>query len=688
MEDKLKQQRTFALAGSSGSGKTSLAEMFLYNAKVTTRLGSIDAGNTVLDYEPEETKKGGSVQPAYAVYAWNKNRHFLIDNPGDTNFLGEFPYQLTAADAVVYVIDAVDGVKAQDKKLWKDVLQTRVPAMIVINKLDRERADFDQALAGISDVLGAKPVLLYLPIGSEADFRGLVDIFNNKALMFEAEGKIKSQEVPEDLADRVAELYETAVENIAESDEELMEKYLEEGELSADEIRAGLRKGVVLGNIVPVCVSAAAANKGGAQILDQIQELLPSPLDREPWKGKDGSERKSSPEAPLSCFVFKTITTPFGGQLSMLRVLSGVLSSDIQVSNPVKDVKEKLGALQFVVGKKQEPCKEELGPGAIVAVAKLKSTSTGDTICAEKDSFVLDTPALPPQLLSFALSGASKEDEDKMVAAIQKLLEEDTSLKLEHNEETRDILLSGMGQLHIEIAVEKVRRRNKVEVQLHAPKIPYRETIKGTAEVQGRYKKQTGGRGQFGDCWIKLEPQPRGEGYAFVNQIVGGVIPKTFIPAVDQGIQEAAQKGVLAGYPVVDFKVSLFDGSYHSVDSSEMAFKIAGSMAFKKAAEKTGVTLLEPVMKMTISVPDEYMGDIIGDLSSRRGKVLGYESNQGITEINAQVPMAEILRYAPDLRAMTGGQGVFTMEFDHYAECPSNIQEKILEERQAKAENA
>jgi len=688
MEDKLKQQRTFALAGSSGSGKTSLAEMFLYNAKVTTRLGSIDAGNTVLDYEPEETKKGGSVQPAYAVYAWNKNRHFVIDNPGDSNFLGEFPYQLAAADAVVYVIDAVDGVKAQDKKLWKDVRQAGLPAMFVINKMDRERADFDQALAGISDVLGAKPVLLHLPVGSEADFQGLVDIFSNKALMFEAEGKVKTQDVPEELSSRVAELYEAAVENIAESDEELMEKYLEEGELSAEEIRNGLRKGVLQGDLVPVCAGAAAANKGGVQILEQIQGLMPSPLDRAPWKGVGGSERESSPQAPLSCFVFKTITTPFGGQLSMLRVLSGVLSSDIQVYNPAKDVKEKLGALQFVVGKKQEPCKEEVGPGAIVAVAKLKSTGTGDTVCAEKDNFLLDKPALPPRLLSFALSGASKEDEDKMVAAIQKLLEEDTSLKLEHNEETRDILLSGMGQLHIETAVEKVRRRNKVEVQLHAPKIPYRETIKGTADVQGRYKKQTGGRGQFGDCWIKLEPQERGQGYEFVNQIVGGVIPKTFIPAVDQGIQEAAQKGVLAGYPMVDFKITLYDGSYHSVDSSEMAFKIAGSMAFKKAAEKTGVTLLEPIMKISISVPDEYMGDIIGDLSSRRGKVLGYESNQGITEINAQVPMAEVLRYAPDLRAMTGGQGVFTMEFDHYAECPPNIQEKILEEKQARAENA
>jgi elongation factor G len=686
MEERLKQQRTFALAGSSGSGKTSLAEMFLYSAKVTTRLGSIDAGNTVLDYEPEETKKGGSVQPAYAVYTWNKNRHFLIDNPGDTNFLGEFPYQLTAADAALYVIDAVDGVKAQDKKLWKDVRQAGLPSMVVINKMDRERADFDQAFAGISDILGAKPVLLYLPMGAEADFQGLVDIFNNKAIVFAAEGKVKSQEVPEDLTDRVAELYEAAVENIAESDEALMEKYLEEGELSADEIKTGLRKGVIQGELVPVCVTAAAANKGGAQVLEQIQELLPSPLDRRPWKGTDGSERESSPDAPLACFVFKTITTQFGGQLSMLRVLSGKVSSDIQVYNPVKDAKEKLGALQFVVGKKQDPCKEEVGPGAVVAVAKLKSTGTGDTICGEKDSFVLDKPNLPPQLLSFALTGASKEDEDKMVAAIQKLLEEDTSLKLEHNEETRDILLSGMGQLHIETAVEKIRRRNKVDVQLHAPKIPYRETIKGSTEVQGRYKKQTGGRGQFGDCWIKLEPQERGQGYEFVNQIVGGVIPKTFIPAVDQGIQEASQKGVLAGYPLVDFKVTLYDGSYHSVDSSEMAFKIAGSMAFKKAAEKTGVTLLEPIMRMTISVPDEYMGDIIGDLSSRRGKVLGYESDQGITEINAQVPMAEILRYAPDLRAMTGGQGVFTMEFDHYAECPPNIQEKILEEKQAQAE--
>ena len=682
MQDVLEKQRTYALVGSSGSGKTSLAEMILYHTGLASRLGSVPSGNASLDFEPEEVKKGGSIQPGCAVYTWKKNRHFVIDTPGDSNFQGELPYQMVAADSIVYVLDAVDGVKAQDKKLWRDINKLGLPVMVVVNRMDRERADFDGALNGLTEVLGVKPVLSYLPIGSEAEFKGLIDVLEGKAYFFGAEGKLEEGDVPGELQDRVAELFETTVENIAESDEELMEKYLEEGELSADEIRSGLHKGVVNGDVVPVCATAATENKGGALLLPMIQNLLPSPLEHGPWKGQDGNERESSPEGPMASFVFKTMTTPFGGQLSVLRVLSGKVASDMPVFNPVKGAKEKLGQLQWVVGKKQEPCKEEVGPGAIVAVAKLKNTGTGDTICSEKDSFILDKPQLPPQLLSYALTGENKEDEEKMMMAVQKILEEDTSLKLEHKEETKDIILSGMGQLHIENVVEKVRRRNKVEVQLQTPKIPYRETLKGSAEVQGRYKKQTGGRGQFGDCWIRIAPRHRGEGYEFVNQIVGGVIPKTFIPAVDQGIQETAKKGPLAGYPVVDFQVNLFDGSYHSVDSSEMAFKIAGSMAFKKAAEKAGLTLLEPIMKLTISVPDEYMGDVIGDISSRRGRVMGYESNQGITEIQAQVPMAEVLKYAPDLRAMTGGQGVFTMEFDHYEECPPQIQEKILEEAQ------
>ncbi len=686
MREILEKQRTFALVGSTGTGKTSLAEMIFYKVGLTTRLGTIPNGNTILDYEPEEIKKGGSIQPAFAVYKWKKNRHFLIDTPGDSNFQGELPYQLIAADAIVYVLDATDGVKPQDKKLWKEVMEFSLPTMIIINKMDRERADFEKALKGIQDIFKAKPVVKYFPIGAEADFRGLVDVLEKKALFFKDNGEVEEGKIPEELVDRIEELYEYTVENIAESDEELMEKYLEEGELSHEDIISGLRKGVLSGEVVPVAATSALQNKGGEQVLSMIQTLFPSPLDRGPWKGKDGEERRSSEEEPLACFVFKTITTPFGGLLSMLRVLSGRLSSDMQVYNPEKSSREKLGQLQFVIGKKMEPCKEEMGPGAIVAVAKLKSTQTGDTICDEKNPFILDKPSLPPQVLSYAISGENKEDEDKMMVAVQKLLEEDTSLKVQHSEETKEILLSGMGQLHIEMSVEKIKRRSKVGVKLKEPKIPYKETIKGKAEAHGRYKKQTGGRGQFGDCWIRISPLPRGEGYEFENQIVGGVIPKQFIPAVDQGIQEAAKKGVLAGYPVVDFKVELYDGSYHSVDSSELAFKIAGSFAFKEAAEKAGLVLLEPIMKMVITVPEEFMGDIIGDLSSRRGKVLGYESQEGIAEIHAHVPMSEVLKYAPDLRSMTGGQGSFTMEFDHYEECPPNIQEKVLEEVRSQKE--
>ena len=686
MEKELQGQRTYILIGGSGAGKTSLAEAMLYNTGASTRMGSIDSGNTFLDFEPEEVKKGGSIQPAYAVFTYKGQRHFLLDVPGDTNFHGELPYQLAAADGAVYVLDAVDGIKPQDKKIWREVRESGLPMLAVINKLDRERADMDQVLNGMRETLGAKLVPCYLPIGEAGDFQGVVDVLTGTAYTFDADRNLLTSDgVPEEMQDTVREMYEAAVENIAESDEELMEKYLEEGDLSAEEIQSGLRKGVLSGELIPVCPTAALEGKGAGLVLDMIQSLLPSPLERPSWPGAEGDELPSSPEAPVSCFVFKTIVTPFGGHLNVLRVMSGTVASDMQVYNPQKQVREKLGQLQWVVGKRQEPCKEEVGPGALVAVAKLKNTATGDVLCSEKEPFIYARPQLPSQVLSYALLG-SKEDEDKMMMAVHKLLEEDVSLKLHHNEETGDILLSGMGQQHIEMAVEKVKRRNKVDARLQDPKIPYKETLKAGADAQGRFKKQTGGRGQFGDCVIRIEPQSRGEGYEFVNQIVGGVIPKQYIPAVDQGIQEAAQKGILAGYPVVDFKVTCYDGSYHSVDSSEMAFKVAGSMAFKKAAEKAGLTLLEPIMTMHIEVPDEFMGDVIGDISSRRGKVLGYETNQGITEIRAQAPMAEILQYAPDLRAMTGGQGVFSMQFDHYEECPPHVQEAILEQVREKVE--
>jgi elongation factor G len=678
MQDQLQKQRTFALIGHGGTGKTSVAEMLLFAAGSITRLGKIDEGSTVLDYEPEEIKRRGSIQPGFAQLPWKKNLNFLIDTPGDNNFIGDLPYLLQGADNVVLVIDAIDGVKPLTKKIWSEAVKASLPAMVFINKMDRERANFHMAYQGLIDVLGMKPVLLFLPIGSEADFRGLVDVLADKAYAFDENGGLTPIDMPEDLADEVTMTREIAIENIAESSEELMEKYLEEGSLTDEEMATGLRAGIAARMLVPVCVGAAMQNKGAVTLLDTIQNLMTSPLEHEPWLDAEGNERPSSPDAPFAAFVFKTIADPFAGQLSVLRVLSGVLSPDAVVLNATKDEKEKIGQILFLEGKKQTPCKQEVGPGAIVAVAKLKNTATGDTLCSEKAPFILPKPALSPSIISYALAAEEKGEEDKVFAAVQKLLDEDINLHLVRNDETGDMLLTGMGQLHIELAVEKVRRRYKTNIILKTPKIPYRETIKGKAQVQGRHKKQSGGRGQFGDCWIRMEPNARSAGYEFLDEIVGGSIPRNYIPAVDKGVQEAAARGFLAGYPLVDFKVAVYDGSYHNVDSSEMAFKIAGSLAFKKAVEMCNPILLEPIMLAAVFIPDEFMGDVIGDLSSRRGRVLGSDSIGGVTEVKAHVPMAEMMKYAPDLRSMTGGQGTFTMEFAHYEECPPNVAEQVI----------
>ena len=678
MQDQLQKQRTFALIGHGGTGKTSVAEMLLFAAGSITRLGKIDEGSTVLDYEPEEIKRRGSIQPGFAQFSWKKNPNFLIDTPGDNNFIGDLPYLLQGADNAILVIDAIDGVKPLTKKIWTEAVKAGLPALAFINKMDRERANFQMAYQGLSDMLGIKPVLLFLPIGSEADFRGIVDILAEKAYAFDDKGGLTPIDMPEDLADEVTMTREIAIENIAESSEELMEKYLEEGSLTEEEMISGLRAGVLSRALVPVCVGAAMQNKGAATLLDTIQNILASPLEREPWLDADGNERPSSHEAPLAAFVFKTIADPFAGQLSVLRVLSGVLSPDAAVLNATKDEKEKIGQILFLEGKKQTPFKQDVGPGAVVAVAKLKNTATGDTLCAEKSPFILPKPPLTPSIISYALAAEEKGEEDKVFAAVQKLLEEDINLHLVRNDETGDMLLTGMGQLHIELAVEKVKRRYKTNIVLKTPKIPYRETIKGKAQVQGRHKKQSGGRGQFGDCWIRMEPNARSAGYQFIDEIVGGSIPRNYIPAVDKGVQEAAARGFLAGYPMVDFKVAVYDGSYHNVDSSEMAFKIAGSLAFKKAVEMCNPILLEPIMLASVFIPDEFMGDVIGDLSSRRGRVLGSDSIGGITEVKAHVPMAEMMKYAPDLRSMTGGQGTFTMEFAHYEECPPNVTEQVI----------
>lgn len=686
MANALEDQRTYALVGTGGCGKTSVAEMLLFTAGVINRLGKVEEGATQLDYEPEEIKRRGSIQPAFAQFNWEKSPHFLIDTPGDNNFSGDMEFLLRGVDGVVFVIDAVDGVRPLTKKLWTAAEKASLARLVFINKMDRDRADFNMAFEGLSTMLGAKPVLLHMPIGQQADFKGVVDVLENKAYFFEADGKITEGDVPADMQDEVDALRETSVENIAESDEDLMEKYLEEGELSNEDIWAGLRQGVVSGQVAPVCVGAALENKGGSLLLKSIQSLMPSPLEHAPWQGVEGNELPSSPDGPPVAFVIKTLADPFAGQVTIMRVLSGSFAPDSTYFNPAKDENERVGQLLYLSGKTQVQCKGPQGPGAIVAAAKLKNTKTGDTLCPEKNVFQLEKPVLPPPLITYALTPKEKGEEDKVYQAVHRLLDEDITLQLGRDEESADILLSGMGQLHIETSVERAKRRYKTDIVLKPPKVPYRETIKGNAEVQGRHKKQSGGRGQFGDCWIKMEPQPRGAGYEFVDAIVGGVIPRQFIPAVDKGIQEAAARGYLAGNPVVDFKVTLYDGSYHSVDSSEMAFKVAGSLAFKKAMELCKPILLEPIVLLTVSIPDEHMGDVIGDLSSRRGKVLGSDSTGGVTEIKAHVPMNEVLRYAPDLRSMTGGQGTFIMEFDHYEEAPPPVADKVIEASKKDAE--
>ena len=680
----LEKQRTYALLGTGGSGKTSLAEMLLFQAGIISRLGAVESGNTALDYEPEEIKRRGSIQPGFASFDWEGYRHCLVDMPGDANFSGDLEWMLAAVDGVVLVVDAVDGVRPQMRRMWKSVKAAGLPAIATITKMDRDRANFDHALNSLTSQLHVSPVVLYIPILEHENFVGLVDVFAGKALRFGENGATSEMPIPADLADEASSLRDISIENIAGSDEELMERYLEEGSLSAEDIAQGLRKGVLAGEIVAVLPSAAMLNKGGRRLLNQVNNLLASPLDRKPFLGKDGSELSADPEGPAACVVFRSFSDASSGQVvNMLRVLSGTISSDSALKNMRTGDLERMGSLLYVNGKVQAACKDAMGPGSIVGVAKLKGTRTGDTLCDEKAPFELELPELPPQLMTFALAPKQKGEEDKVYAAVQKLLDEDVTLKLARDEETSDVLLSGMGQLHIEIAVERARRRSKVDILLKTPKVPYRETVRGKVQVQGRHKKQSGGRGQFGDCWIEMEGGQRGSGYVFEDAIVGGVIPRQYIPAIDKGIQESAARGFLAGCPVVDFKVKVYDGSYHPVDSSEMAFKMAGSIAFKNAMAQLKVQLLEPIVQMTVTIPDEFMGDVIGDLSSRRGKVLGSDSQDGLTELKVNVPMSEVLRYAPDLRSMTGGQGVFTMEFDHYEEAPQPVVDKVVAEHQA-----
>ncbi len=683
--------RNIGLIGHGQCGKTSLGEAFLFNTKTTSRLGSVDSETSTFDWEPEEIRRKSSVSVALATVEHHKKKINVLDTPGDSNFIADTRYAMQAVDTAILVVSAVDGVQVVTEKLWRLLEEIGLPRIFFVNKMDRERANFDEVLADIKENLGVTPLVLQLPIGKESTFKGVVDLVKMKAYLYELDGsgKFTEAEIPADMADKVEEARRQLIEGIAETDEELMEKYFEEEDLSDEEIWTALPKALADGSVVPLFCGAATKNVGAAALLDFVAKACPSPDFKGTFKGLhpdtgEEIEREINPEAPFSGLVFKTVADPFAGKLTVFKVMSGTLHPDGTFLNSSLGVKERYGAVLAINGKKQTPLEQAVA-GDIVAVAKLKDTRTGHTLCDPKEPIRYE--ALPPlrPVVTFALKAKAKGEEDKVMAGLNRLIEEDPTLQIGHDEQSGELLLSGMGQVHIEVVRERLKRKFGVEVDLSLPSVPYRETIKKKASAEGKHKKQTGGRGQFGVCYLEVSPLPRGEGYEFVNDIFGGAIPRQFIPAVDKGCQKAMEKGILAGYPVVDVKVRLYDGKYHAVDSSELAFTIAGSLGFRAAMEKANPVLLEPIMKMEITVPNENMGDVYGDVSSRRGRVLGSDSQGKFTVVKAEVPYAEVLSYSPDLTAMTSGRGEFTMEMSHYEEVPGPIAQKIIEKAQAES---
>jgi len=674
--------RNIAIIGHGNCGKTSLAEAMLFSAGKINRLGKVDDGSSALDYEDEEIARKISINTGFHNYSWKKHSVFLLDTPGDDNFLNETVFAAHVCDSALFTLGAVLGVKGQTIKFAKIISDRNLPTLIAVNKMDRERADFQKTVDEIKESLPFNSVVIQLPIGAEDNFKGYVDIATGKAFLFDGDkGGVKPTDVPSDLADEVDSLRENLMENVAETDDDLIEKFLEEGELSEEELLTGLKKAIASAAIAPICVCSATLNKGTTPLLDIINDLMPSPSDCRAitaTKLDSGEEVEINPtaDAPFTALVFKTMADPYAGRLTILRIFSGTLKGDT-FYNSSKKTTERFGQLYVLEGKEQKPV-DEAGPGMILALAKLKETATGDTLCSSANPVLLKAPEPLKPVISFAVS-AKKGDEEKVFSAITRMLDEDLTLNLTRLAQTKQVLLSGVGKVHLDVIGSKIKKKFGVQMELSTPKIPYMETIRSTARVQGKHKKQSGGRGQFGDCWIEISPLPGG-GYEFEDKIVGGVIPQQYRPAVDKGIQEAMEKGVLAGYPVIDIKITLVDGSFHNVDSSEMAFKIAGSLAFKKGAQEAGLVLLEPYMNMEIRVGKENVGDVMGDLNARRGKVMGMDSADGLEVINAQVPQAEILAYATDLTSMTGGLGSFSISFSHYEEVPAQIAEKIVAE--------
>jgi elongation factor G len=663
--------RNVALVGHGNSGKTALTAALLFTSGATPRQTRPDEGSTITDFDDEEIARKITISSAVAATEWKGKKINLIDTPGFNIFINDTRGTLIAADAALVVVDGIAGVEVQTEKVWSFTEEFVLPRAIVINKLDRERSSFERTLENVQSVFGRTAIPIHLPIGVEKDFKGIVDLVRMKSYVAGKEG-----DIPADLTDAAKAGHEALVEMVAEGNDALLEEFFAEGTLPVDHILDGLREAVRVRRIFPVLCASATLNIGSDLMLNFINEHFPSPLECGSWKGKSG-ERPIKDSAPLSAFVFKTVADAFAGRVSYFKVISGVLKNDAHLLNARSGVDERMAHIGALFGKTIQPV-TELHAGDIGGVAKLRDTLTGDTLADKSAMIEYPEVRLPEPSIAYAIAAKTRNDEDRMGNAIHKILEEDRSLRFYRDAQTKEFLLAGCGQQHIEIIVSRLKKRYGVEVALHAPKIPYRETIRGKAEVQGRHKKQTGGHGQFGDCWIRMEPLARGGKFEFANEVFGGAIPKNFIPAIEKGILETAERGYLAGYPVVDFKVIVYDGSYHDVDSSEMSFKLAARKAFRAGMEAAKPSLLEPIMNVEVQAPVEFAGDLMGDMNSRRGRIAGMDTKGGTQIIKAQVPMAEMLNYLNDLTSMTQGRGSFSMEFDHYDFVPGLQAEKII----------
>jgi elongation factor G len=689
-EYNIDQTRNIGLVSHGGAGKTSLAEAFLFSAGVTNRLGKVDDGNTISDYTDDEMQRKISIGATLLHVEWKNHKINLVDLPGYADFIGEVYGGLRVTEGALVLVSALSGVEVGTEQVWEICQKYNVSRMIFINKLEKEHASFYDSLNQTKERFGMSVTPLQIPIGEGLQFKGVVDLLRMKAFYFEKGGKIKEDKIPDDLKAKAEEYREKLVEAVAETDDELLEKFFDKGELTDDEIKKGLRIGVVKQKIFPVLCGSALENQGTNLLLDYLVELMPTPSDSAEIKGQDPASKsektiKVDPNGPACALIFKTVSEPHVGELSFFKVISGKIKSGDDVYNPATRTTERIGQIYYMNGQDRK----EIGivsAGDLGAFVKLKNTHTGETLCDPKNQILLPPIDFPRPAINMAIRPKSKGDEEKIATGFAKLHEEDPTFIMEVDSDIRQTIIYGQGELHLEVVVDRLKSRFGVEAEIEKPKIPYRETIRKKSEAQGKYKRQSGGRGQYGDVWLKLEPLGRGEEFQFENKIVGGVVPSKYIPSVEKGVLEAMNDGFLAGYRVVDVKVTLYDGTFHEVDSSDMAFKIAGSMGFKNAATKANPVLLEPIYNIEVKVPEEFMGDVMGDLSARRGKILGMDPDGNFQRIKAQVPLAELYKYSTSLRSMTQGRGIHSREFSHYEEIPKELADKVIQESKREKE--